>query len=90
MSLFKITFKHKAGVLASKTEGIRSLLINYGPMVPITEEDRWGYRYALYEQGFGEDAVARIDRINEAIQNEDVDSQDHPRRHRRRRGQKRE
>jgi len=52
---------------ASKTAGIRSLLINYGPMVPITEEDRWGYRYALYEKGFGEDAVAKVDRINEVM-----------------------
>jgi pimeloyl-ACP methyl ester carboxylesterase len=56
-----------APLAASKTEGIRSLLINYGPMVPITEEDRWGYRYALYEQGFGEDAVAKVDRINDVI-----------------------
>ena len=52
---------------ASKINGIRSLLINYGPMVPITEEDRWGYRYALYEKGFGEDAVAKVDRINEVM-----------------------
>jgi dienelactone hydrolase len=56
-----------APLAASKTAGIRSLLINYGPMVPITEEDRWGYRYALYEQGFGEDAVAKVDRINEVM-----------------------
>jgi pimeloyl-ACP methyl ester carboxylesterase len=56
-----------APLAASKTEGIRSLLINYGPMVPITEEDRWGYRYALYQQGFGEDAVAKVDRINDVL-----------------------
>jgi len=56
-----------APLAASKTPGIRSLLINYGPMVPITEEDRWGYRYALYEKGFGEDAVAKVDRINEVL-----------------------
>ena len=56
-----------APLAASKTSGIRSLLINYGPMVPITEEDRWGYRYALYEKGFGEDAVAKVDRINEVL-----------------------
>ena len=31
-----------SSLAASKTDGIRSLLINYGPMVPITEEDRWG------------------------------------------------
>jgi pimeloyl-ACP methyl ester carboxylesterase len=56
-----------APLAASKTDGIRSLLINYGPMVPITEEDRWGYRYALEEKGFGEDAVAKVDRINEVV-----------------------
>jgi len=56
-----------APLAASKTHGIRSLLINYGPMVPITEEDRWGYRYALYERGFGDDAVAKVDPINDVL-----------------------
>jgi hypothetical protein len=56
-----------APLAASKIPGIRSLLINYGPMVPITEEDRWGYRYVLYEKGFGDDAVAKVDRINEVL-----------------------
>jgi pimeloyl-ACP methyl ester carboxylesterase len=56
-----------APLAASKTPGIRSLLINYGPMVPITEEDRWGYRYVLKEKGFGDDAVAKVDRINEVM-----------------------
>lgn len=56
-----------APLAATKTADIRSLLINYGPMVPITEEDRWGYRYALYEKGFGEDAVAKVDRINQVM-----------------------
>lgn len=56
-----------APLAASKTNGIRSLLINYGPMVPITEEDRWGYRYVLEEQGFGDDALAKADRINEVL-----------------------
>jgi len=56
-----------APLAASKSHGIRSLLINYGPMVPITEEDRWGYRYALYENGFGDDAVAKVDQINEVM-----------------------
>jgi pimeloyl-ACP methyl ester carboxylesterase len=56
-----------APLAASKTEGIRSLLINYGPMVPITEEDRWGYRYVLQEKGFGDDAVAKVDRINNVL-----------------------
>jgi pimeloyl-ACP methyl ester carboxylesterase len=36
-------------------------------MVPITEEDRWGYRYVLYAKGFGEDAVAKVDRINAVL-----------------------
>lgn len=53
-----------APLAASKTSGIRSLLINYGPMVPITEEDRWGYRYVLQQKGFGEDTLAEVDRLN--------------------------
>lgn len=56
-----------APLAASKSPGIRSLLINYGPMVPITEEDRWGYRYALEEKGFGDEALAEADRVNEIL-----------------------
>ena len=56
-----------APLAASKTDAVHSLLINYGPMVPITEEDRWGYRYALERRGFGDDALAQADRINEVL-----------------------
>jgi pimeloyl-ACP methyl ester carboxylesterase len=56
-----------APLAASKSDGIRSLLINYGPMVPITEEDRWGYRYVLQQKGFGEDALAEADRVNAVL-----------------------
>jgi len=56
-----------APLTASKSDAIHSLLINYGPMVPITEEDRWGYRYVLQQKGFGEDALADADRINEVL-----------------------
>jgi len=56
-----------APLAATKTPGIRSLLIGYGPMVPVTGEDRWGYVYALREKGFGEDAVREADRINDVI-----------------------
>ncbi|RLB37510.1 MAG: hypothetical protein DRH30_13095 [Deltaproteobacteria bacterium] len=56
-----------APLAASKTDAVHSLLINYGPMVPITEEDRWGYRYVLQEKGFGDDAVAEADRINRVM-----------------------
>ncbi|HEX7181632.1 MAG TPA: alpha/beta fold hydrolase [Thermoanaerobaculia bacterium] len=57
-----------APLAASKTRGIRSLLINYGPMVPIAGEDRWGYVYALRKKGFGEDAIRQADRINGVIE----------------------
>ncbi len=56
-----------APLAASKTDAVSSLLINYGPMVPITEEDRWGYRYVLQKKGFGGDALAEADRINEVM-----------------------
>jgi len=56
-----------APLAASKIDGIRSLLINYGPMVPVTEEDRWGYVYVLREKGFGDDAIAEADRIHEVL-----------------------
>lgn len=56
-----------APLAASKTDAVHSLLINYGPMVPITGEDRWGYRYVLREKGFGDDALAEADRINAVL-----------------------
>lgn len=56
-----------APLAASRTEGIRSLLIAYGPMVPVTQEDRWGYVYALRKNGFGEAAIAEADRINDVV-----------------------
>jgi pimeloyl-ACP methyl ester carboxylesterase len=36
-------------------------------MVPITGEDRWGYVLALRQNGFGEEAIAKVDAINEVI-----------------------
>jgi dienelactone hydrolase len=56
-----------APLAASQTEGIRSLLIGYGPMVPVTGEDRWGYVYALQKKGFGEEALREADRLNDAL-----------------------
>lgn len=56
-----------APLAASKTTGIRSLLINYGPMVPVTGEDRWGYVYALEQKGFGQEAIDQADRIDAVI-----------------------
>jgi pimeloyl-ACP methyl ester carboxylesterase len=52
-----------APLAATKTE-VKSLLLCYGPMVPVTGEDRWGYVYALEQAGFGAEAVAEVDRIN--------------------------
>lgn len=56
-----------APLAALQDGGIRSLIIGYGPMVPVTGEDRWGYVYALRQQGFGDDAIASADRINAVI-----------------------
>jgi dienelactone hydrolase len=56
-----------APLAAFRDDGIRSLVIGYGPMVPVTGEDRWGYVYALHQKGFGEDAIAKADRLNEVI-----------------------
>lgn len=54
--------------LAALEDGrIKSLLIGYGPMVPVFDEDRWGYVYPLQQQGFGADAVAKVDRMNAVV-----------------------
>ncbi len=52
-----------APLAATKVE-VQSLLIGYGPMVPVTGEDRWGYVSALEQAGFGERAVHQVDEIN--------------------------
>jgi dienelactone hydrolase len=57
-----------APLAAAKDGGVRSLLIGYGVMVPVTGEDRWGYVYALRQKGFGDDAIAKADRINAIIE----------------------
>ncbi len=50
--------------LAATKTSVRSLLVCYGPMVPVTGEDRWGYVYALREAGFGEQAVREVDALD--------------------------
>lgn len=56
-----------APLAAVRDGGIRSVLVGYGPMVPIVEEDRWGYVYTLRKKGFGDDAIAEADRLHELI-----------------------
>ncbi|HKE93471.1 MAG TPA: alpha/beta fold hydrolase, partial [Povalibacter sp.] len=52
-----------APLAAAKDGNIRSVLIGFGPMVPVIDEDRWGYVYALRQKGFGDDAIANADRL---------------------------
>ena len=56
-----------APLAAARGGHIRSLLINYGPMVPVFDEDRWGYVYALRQKGFGEQDLREADRINRTL-----------------------
>jgi uncharacterized protein len=56
-----------APLAAARDGNIRSVLIGYGPMVPVLGEDRWGYVYALRQKGFGDDAIAKADRISSVI-----------------------
>lgn len=57
-----------APLAALKDGNIRSVMVGYGVMVPVTGEDRWGYYYALQQKGFGADAVAAADRVNAVIE----------------------
>ena len=57
-----------APLAAAKDGGIRSVLVGYGVMVPVTGEDRWGYVYALRQKGFDEEAIAHADRVNAIIE----------------------
>jgi hypothetical protein len=56
-----------APLAALKDGNIRSVLVGFGVMVPVTGEDRWGYYYALEQKGFGPDAIAEADRVNAVI-----------------------
>ena len=56
-----------APLAASRSRGIASIVVGYGPMVPIVDEDRWGYVYTLQEKGFGDEALAEADRIHELV-----------------------
>ncbi len=56
-----------APLAASRIGGVRGLLLCYGPMVPVLQEDRWGYVYALREAGFGDQAIAEADRVNDHL-----------------------
>ena len=57
-----------APLAALKDGNIRSVLVGYGVMVPVTGEDRWGYFYALQQKGLGADALAAADRVNALIE----------------------
>ena len=57
-----------APLAALKDGNVRSVLVGYGVMKPVTSEDRWGYVYALSEKGFGEAEIARADHINTLIE----------------------
>jgi uncharacterized protein len=55
-----------APLAASRTSGIASLVVGYGPMVPVVDEDRWGYVYTLRKKGL-EEAIPEADRIHELL-----------------------
>lgn len=57
-----------APLAAVKDGNIRSVLVGYGVMKPVTAEDRWGYVYALQQKGFGEAEIAQADRVNAVIE----------------------
>lgn len=56
-----------APLAAAKDGHIRSVLINYGPAVPVIDEDRWGYVWSLRQQGFGSDEIQKVDQINKHV-----------------------
>lgn len=53
-----------APLAALRIGDIRSVLVGFGTVVPVFDEDRWGYTYALQRKGFGPEAVAEADRLN--------------------------
>jgi uncharacterized protein len=57
-----------APLAALKDGGVRSVLVGYGVMKPVTSEDRWGYVYQLRQKGFGDPEIAQADRINSVIE----------------------
>jgi uncharacterized protein len=53
-----------APLAALRAGGVKSVLVGYGPAVPVVLEDRWGYVYALRKKGFGDDAIREVDALS--------------------------
>lgn len=56
-----------APLAAARDGNIRSVLVGFGPVVSVFDEDRWGYVNALRQRGFDEAAIASADRVNAVI-----------------------
>jgi pimeloyl-ACP methyl ester carboxylesterase len=52
-----------APLAALKDGNIRSLLVAFGVALPVLDEDRWGYVYALQRHGFGDQEIAEVDGV---------------------------
>jgi dienelactone hydrolase len=54
--------------LAATLDGhVRSVLVGFGTTVPVRQEDRWGYVWAIEHRGLGADAVAAADRVDDIV-----------------------
>ncbi|MFL6548651.1 MAG: alpha/beta hydrolase family protein [Povalibacter sp.] len=56
-----------APMAAARDGGVRSVLVCYGPLVSVFQEDRWGYVSALKAHGFDDAAIAEADRVNDIL-----------------------
>jgi dienelactone hydrolase len=46
---------------------VNAIVVNYGVALPVFDEDRWGYVWALRHEGFDDTAVAEVDAINQIM-----------------------
>ncbi|WP_129647459.1 alpha/beta hydrolase family protein [Peristeroidobacter agariperforans] len=52
-----------APLAALKDGHIRSIFVGFGVALPVLDEDRWGYVYALQQHGFGDKEIAEVDSV---------------------------
>jgi dienelactone hydrolase len=56
-----------APMAAAQGAPVNAIVVNYGVALPVFDEDRWGYVWALQHEGFGESEIAEVDAINEIM-----------------------
>ena len=53
-----------APMAAAQGAPVNTIVVNYGVARPVFDEDRWGYVWALRNEGFGDREISEVDSLN--------------------------